>query len=136
MCRGFLDRWRGARKTVVRLVGSWGGAVPVSARLHKLMEVAPLNHIALDENEEALDDVVQLADIPPPVVPLQPLDRLFREVLRRKAVALGHPLGCTGAKLTATLLHEMIRREVRYGICTMCVGGGMGAAGVVENLRL
>jgi len=52
------------------------------------------------------------------------------------AIALGHPLGATGAKLTATLLHEMIRREVRYGICTMCVGGGMGAAGVIENLRL
>jgi acetyl-CoA acyltransferase len=52
------------------------------------------------------------------------------------AIALGHPLGCTGAKLTATLIHEMIRREVRYGICTMCVGGGMGAAGVIENLRL
>jgi acetyl-CoA acyltransferase len=52
------------------------------------------------------------------------------------AIALGHPLGCTGAKLTATLLHEMIRREVRYGLCTMCVGGGMGAAGVIENLRL
>ena len=52
------------------------------------------------------------------------------------AIALGHPLGCTGAKLTATLLHEMIRHEVRYGLCTMCVGGGMGAAGVIENLRL
>ena len=52
------------------------------------------------------------------------------------AIALGHPLGCTGAKLTATLLHEMKRRGVRYGICTMCVGGGMGAAGVIENLRL
>ncbi|WP_103030372.1 thiolase family protein [Salinibacter altiplanensis] len=51
------------------------------------------------------------------------------------AIALGHPLGCTGAKLTATLLHEMIRRGVRYGLCTMCVGGGMGAAGVIENLR-
>lgn len=51
------------------------------------------------------------------------------------AIALGHPLGCTGAKLTATLLHEMRRREVRYGICTMCVGGGMGAAAVLENLQ-
>lgn len=50
------------------------------------------------------------------------------------AIALGHPLGCTGAKLTATLLHEMKRRGVRYGLCTMCVGGGMGAAGVIENL--
>ncbi len=52
------------------------------------------------------------------------------------AIALGHPLGCTGAKMTATLLHEMIRREVRYGLCTMCVGGGMGAAGVIENLQV
>lgn len=50
------------------------------------------------------------------------------------AIALGHPLGCTGAKLTATLLHEMKRRGVRYGLVTMCVGGGMGAAGVFENL--
>ena len=45
------------------------------------------------------------------------------------AIALGHPLGCTGAKLTATLLHEMIRRNVRYGICTMCIGSGMGRRG-------
>jgi acetyl-CoA acyltransferase len=50
------------------------------------------------------------------------------------AIALGHPLGCSGAKLTATLLHEMKRRGIRYGLVTMCVGGGMGAAGVVENL--
>ncbi|MCH7976179.1 MAG: thiolase family protein [Bacteroidetes bacterium] len=50
------------------------------------------------------------------------------------AIALGHPLGCTGAKLTATLLHEMKRREIRYGICTMCIGGGMGAAAVFENV--
>jgi len=52
------------------------------------------------------------------------------------AIALGHPLGCTGAKLTATLIHEMQRRGVRYGICSMCVGGGMGAAGIIENLML
>jgi acetyl-CoA acyltransferase len=50
------------------------------------------------------------------------------------AIALGHPLGCTGAKLTATLLHEMQRRQSKYGIVTMCVGGGMGAAGVFERL--
>src|ERR1700759_319073 len=50
-------------------------------------------------------------------------------------IALGHPLGCTGAKLTATLLHEMQRRKVRYGLVTMCVGGGMGAAGIFENLN-
>jgi acetyl-CoA acyltransferase len=50
------------------------------------------------------------------------------------AIALGHPLGCTGAKLTTTLLHEMRRRNSRYGLVTMCVGGGMGAAGVFERL--
>ncbi|HEX4168494.1 MAG TPA: acetyl-CoA C-acyltransferase [Bryobacteraceae bacterium] len=51
------------------------------------------------------------------------------------AIALGHPLGCTGAKLTATLLHELRRRQGRYGMVTMCVGGGMGAAGIFENLN-
>jgi acetyl-CoA acyltransferase len=50
------------------------------------------------------------------------------------AIALGHPLGCTGAKLTATLLRELKRQNARYGIVSMCVGGGMGAAGIFENL--
>jgi acetyl-CoA acyltransferase len=50
------------------------------------------------------------------------------------AIALGHPLGCTGSKLTATLLFEMQRRRARYGIVTMCVGGGMGAAGIFERV--
>jgi acetyl-CoA acyltransferase len=49
------------------------------------------------------------------------------------AIALGHPLGCTGAKLTATLLHEMRRREVEYGIVSMCIGGGMGAAAIFKR---
>ena len=49
------------------------------------------------------------------------------------AIAVGHPLGCTGAKLTTTLLYEMKRRNVRYGLVTMCIGGGMGAAGIFEN---
>ncbi len=51
------------------------------------------------------------------------------------AIALGHPLGCTGAKLTATLLQEMQRRKAKYGMVTMCVGGGMGAAGIFQNLN-
>ena len=50
------------------------------------------------------------------------------------AIALGHPLGCTGAKLTTTILYEMRRRNVRYGMVTMCVGGGMGAAGIFERI--
>jgi len=50
------------------------------------------------------------------------------------AIALGHPLGCTGAKLTATILHELHRRDARYGLVTMCIGGGMGAAGILERL--
>src|SRR5207253_4427876 len=50
------------------------------------------------------------------------------------AVALGHPLGCTGAKLTASIIRELQRRKGRYGMVTMCVGGGMGAAGVFENI--
>ncbi|MCC6392677.1 MAG: acetyl-CoA C-acyltransferase [Bryobacterales bacterium] len=51
------------------------------------------------------------------------------------AIALGHPLGCTGAKLTATILREMRRRNSRYGMVTMCIGGGQGAAGIFENLQ-
>jgi acetyl-CoA acyltransferase len=50
------------------------------------------------------------------------------------AIALGHPLGCTGAKLTTQLIYEMKRRNVQFGIVSMCIGGGMGAAGIFENL--
>jgi acetyl-CoA acyltransferase len=50
------------------------------------------------------------------------------------AIALGHPLGCTGARLTTTLLHELQRRQGRYGLVSMCVGGGMGAAGIFERM--
>ena len=51
------------------------------------------------------------------------------------AIALGHPLGCTGAKLTTQILYELKRRKARYGMVTMCIGGGMGAAGIFENLN-
>jgi acetyl-CoA acyltransferase len=51
------------------------------------------------------------------------------------AIALGHPLGCTGAKLTTQLIYEMKRREVQFGMVTMCIGGGMGAAGIFENIN-
>jgi acetyl-CoA acyltransferase len=61
-----------------------------------------------------------------------PMDRVN---VNGGAIALGHPLGCTGAKLTASLLQELKRRNGRYGIVTMCVGGGMGAAGIFENLN-
>jgi acetyl-CoA acyltransferase len=50
------------------------------------------------------------------------------------AVALGHPLGCTGAKLTVQIINEMKRRNAQFGMVTMCIGGGMGAAGIFENL--
>lgn len=51
------------------------------------------------------------------------------------AIALGHPLGCTGAKLTVQIIHEMKRRDVQFGLVSMCIGGGMGAAGILENLN-
>jgi acetyl-CoA acyltransferase len=62
-----------------------------------------------------------------------PIDR-ERLNVNGGAIALGHPLGCTGAKLTTSLLYEMRRRQARYGIVTMCVGGGMGAAGIFERV--
>jgi acetyl-CoA acyltransferase len=68
------------------------------------------------------------------VIKLVGLD-LERVNVNGGAIALGHPLGCTGAKLTATLLGELKRRQAKYGMVTMCVGGGMGAAGIFENLQ-
>jgi acetyl-CoA acetyltransferase len=62
-----------------------------------------------------------------------PIDRARLNV-NGGAIALGHPLGCSGARLTTTLLHEMRRRNARYGLVTMCVGGGMGAAALFEAL--
>jgi acetyl-CoA acyltransferase len=105
------------------------GVGPVDA-IPKALKLAGLKLADLDlvELNEAFA-VQALA-----VVKLAELD-LDRTNVNGGAIALGHPLGCTGAKLTATLLGEMKRRKARYGMVTMCVGGGMGAAGIFENLE-
>jgi acetyl-CoA acyltransferase len=102
------------------------GPVPAITKALKLAGLT-LEQIDLIELNEAfasqvLADLRQL-DIDP--------DRLN---VNGGAIALGHPLGCTGAKLTTTLLYEMRRRNARYGMVTMCVGGGMGAAGIFERM--
>jgi acetyl-CoA acyltransferase len=99
-------------------------AIPKALRLAGLK----LGDIDLIELNEAF--AVQALS----VIQLAGLD-LERVNVNGGAVALGHPLGCTGAKLTATLLGEMKRRQSRYGMVTMCIGGGMGAAGIFENLQ-
>jgi len=122
---------------LARIVGFSVAGVPP-----ELMGIGPVNAIrkVLTQTGLSLDDIglVELNE----AFAAQAL-AVIREVgldedivnVNGGAIALGHPLGCTGAKLTATLLHEMRRREIRYGICTMCVGGGMGAAAVLENLQ-
>lgn len=106
------------------------GIGPVAAIPAVLKQVGlNLGHIGLIELNEAFAAqalaVIRALDLNPDLVNVN-----------GGAIALGHPLGCSGAKLTATLLHEMQRRRIRYGLVTMCVGGGMGAAGVFENLTL
>jgi acetyl-CoA acyltransferase len=104
------------------------GVGPVSA-IPKALKMAGLNldQIEVVELNEAFAaqslTVIQLAGLDP--------ERINPN---GGAIALGHPLGCTGAKLTATILQEMARRGARYGMVTMCVGGGMGAAGIFERL--
>jgi acetyl-CoA acyltransferase len=104
------------------------GIGPVPA-IHKVLKLAglTLEEIGLVELNEAFaaQALACLRELP-----IDP-DRVN---VNGGAIALGHPLGCTGAKLTATLLHEMKRRNVRYGMVTMCVGGGMGAAGIFERM--
>ncbi len=105
------------------------GIGPVYA-IPKALKLAGLNlaDIAVIELNEAF--AAQALS----VIDLAQLD-MERVNVNGGAIALGHPLGCTGAKLTATLLGELKRRNARYGMVTMCVGGGMGAAGIFENLR-
>jgi acetyl-CoA acyltransferase len=105
------------------------GIGPVYA-IPKALKLAGLNlaDVAIIELNEAFAaqalSVIKLAELDPE-----------RVNVNGGAVALGHPLGCTGAKLTATLLGELKRQKAQYGMVTMCVGGGMGAAGIFENLQ-
>jgi acetyl-CoA acyltransferase len=102
------------------------GPVPAIRKVLKLAGLT-LDQIDLIELNEAFAAQV-LACLKE--LPIDP-DRLN---VNGGAIALGHPLGCTGAKLTTTLLHELARRQARYGLVTMCVGGGMGAAGIFERM--
>ena len=102
------------------------GPVPAIQKALKLAGLT-LDQIDLIELNEAFAAQV-LACLR--ALPIDP-DRLN---VNGGAIALGHPLGCTGAKLTTTLVHEMKRRSARYGMVTMCVGGGMGAAGIFERV--
>ncbi len=123
-------------KPLARLVGfAVAGVAP------ELMGIGPMEAIpkVLKQTGLSLDDIglVELneafASQSLAVIKEVGLDEAIVNV-NGGAIALGHPLGCTGAKLTATLIHEMKRRDVKYGIVTMCIGGGMGAAGVFENV--
>jgi acetyl-CoA acyltransferase len=102
------------------------GPVPAIRKVLKLAGLT-LDQIDLIELNEAFAAQV-LACLKE--LPIDP-DRLN---VNGGAIALGHPLGCTGAKLTTTILYEMKRRSARYGMVTMCVGGGMGAAGIFERM--
>ena len=102
------------------------GPVPAIRKVLKLAGLT-LDQIALVELNEAFaaQALACLRELP-----IDP----SRLNVNGGALALGHPLGCTGAKLTTTLLYEMRRRNAQYGMVTMCVGGGMGAAGIFERM--
>jgi acetyl-CoA acyltransferase len=102
------------------------GPVPAIRKALKLADLT-LDQIDLVELNEAFASQVIACLRELPIDP----ERLN---VNGGAIALGHPLGCTGAKLTTTLLYEMRRRNARYGLVSMCVGGGMGAAGIFERI--
>jgi acetyl-CoA acyltransferase len=104
------------------------GIGPVPA-IRKVLKIAgfTIDDIGLVELNEAFAAQVLACLRELPIDP----DRLN---VNGGAIALGHPLGCTGAKLTTTILNEMQRRKVQYGMVTMCIGGGMGAAGIFERM--
>jgi acetyl-CoA acyltransferase len=103
------------------------GLGPVYA-VPKVLKIAGLNLDQIDLIE--LNEAFAAQSLA--VIKLLGLDPA-RVNLNGGAIALGHPLGCTGAKLTATILRELARRHARYGLVTMCIGGGMGAAGIFER---
>jgi len=102
------------------------GPVPAIRKVLKLAGLS-LDDIGLVELNEAFASQVLACLRELPIDP----ERLN---VNGGAIALGHPLGCTGAKLTTSILHEMRRQNIRYGLVTMCVGGGMGAAGIFERM--
>jgi acetyl-CoA acyltransferase len=122
---------------LARFVSFGVGGVPP-----EIMGIGPIKAVpkALEQAGLSLEDIdlIELNEAfaaqALAVVRLLEMD-LGRVNVNGGAIALGHPLGGTGAKLTTQLLYEMKRREVRYGMVTMCVGGGMGAAGIFENLN-
>jgi acetyl-CoA acyltransferase len=124
-------------KPLVRFVSFAVGGVPPElmgigpiAAIPKAVKLAglSLNDIDLFELNEAFAAqslaVMQTLEIDPEKVNVN-----------GGAIALGHPLGCTGSKLTTQLIYEMGRRKSKYGMVTMCIGGGMGAAAIFENLQ-
>jgi len=122
---------------MARFVSYGVGGVPP-----EIMGIGPVAAVpkALERANLALDDIdlVELneAFASQALAVIRQLNMdLARVNVNGGAIALGHPLGCTGAKLTTQLLHEMARRDSRYGMVTMCIGGGMGAAGIFENLQ-
>jgi acetyl-CoA acyltransferase len=121
-----LARWVGYATAGVAPERFGLGPVPAVRKLLKRLGLS-LAEIDLVELNEAFAAqvlvVLRELDVDP--------DRLN---VNGGAIALGHPLGCSGAKLTTTILHELARRQGHYGLVTLCVGGGMGAAGVIERL--
>ncbi len=123
-------------KPLVRFVGFGLGGVPP-----EIMGIGPIMAVpkVLELTGLSLDDIglIELneAFASQSLVVIRELG-LDKEItnVNGGAIALGHPLGCTGAKLTVQIINEMKRRDVQFGLVTMCIGGGMGAAGILENL--
>src|SRR5262249_41770791 len=122
-----LARFRGYATAGVKPELFGTGPVPAIRKVLKQTGL-DLDEIALVELNEAFPAQVLACMKELPIDP----DKLN---VNGGAIPLGHPLGCTGARLTTTLLHEMQRGSAQFGMVTMCVGGGMGAAAIFENLR-